>query len=95
MLVCMPTDSMNSPSPPPRRINSRSAVKAFLVLVLSLPVVYLVLVWISNLLEAMGDEPVVAVLGYFLVAVQIVWLLSVVGLVLLLAVLSLEYDPGE
>jgi hypothetical protein len=56
-----------------------------------------VLVWVGGLLKAMGDPATTAVLGHVNTAVGILWLASVVGLVVALAVQTLDgpHEPGE
>lgn len=68
----------------------RNAVKTLLVLVLALPLVAAVLVWVVGLLRAMGDASGAVVVGYVGTACQIVWLLCLVGLLVTLALSSLQ-----
>lgn len=77
-------------------MNSRTVVKLLLALVLGLPLLQAVFVWVGGLLEAMGDPATNVVLGHVNTTVGILWLVSVVGLVVALAVQSLEepIDPG-
>ena len=77
-------------------MRSRTAVKLLLALVLGLPLLQAVLVWVGGLLTAMGDPTTSSVLGHISTAIGIVWLVSVVGLVVALAIQSLEepHDPG-
>ena len=78
-------------------MNSRIAVKVLLALVLGLPLLQAVFVWVSGLLDAMGDRATTAVLGHVNTALGIFWLVSVVGLVVALALQSLDEprDPGS
>jgi len=76
-------------------MNFRSAVKILLVLVLALPVGQLVIFWIAGLLSAMGDTAASNVLGYINTAIQLTWLLCVVGLVVTLAMHSLADGREE
>ena len=77
-------------------MRSRTAVKLLLALVLGLPLLQAVLVWVGGLLTAMGDPTTNSVLGHVNMAIGIVWLVSVVGLVVALALQSLDepHDPG-
>ena len=77
-------------------MRSRFAVKLMLAFVLGLPVLQIVLVWVGGLLDAMGDPTTSSVLGHVKMAIGILWLVSVVGLVVALAVQSLDepLDPG-
>ena len=74
----------------------RSAVKLLLVLTLGLPLLHTVLIWVGGLLSAMGDSTTSEVLSHLSTAVGIVWLVSVVGLVVALALQSFDepHDPG-
>jgi len=74
----------------------RSAARMLLVLSLALPVVQAVLVWTGGLLRAMGDAAGAAVVGYVGTAGQVVWSISLVGLLVVLAVIVLgERNDGE
>ncbi len=77
-------------------MRSRTVVKLLLALVLGLPLLQAVLVWVGGLLKAMGDPATSSVLGHISTAIGIVWLVSVVGLVVALALQSLDepHDPG-
>jgi hypothetical protein len=68
----------------------RSAVRWLLVLVLGLPVVQAALVWVGGLLAAMGDATGAAVVRRVGTAAGVAWLLALVGLVIALAMRSLE-----
>jgi hypothetical protein len=63
----------------------RSALKLLLGLALGLPLVQTLLFWVAGLLRAMGDEAAAAFLGRVNVGAAVVWLASLVGLVVLLA----------
>jgi hypothetical protein len=78
-------------------MRSRTAVKVLLALVLGLPLLQAVLVWVGGLLNAMGDPATSSVLGHVNTAVGIVWLVSVVGLVVALAIQTIDEprEPGE
>lgn len=75
-------------------MNSHSAVKLLLVFVLGLPVLMAVLGWTAGLLTAMEDPLAPAVLRHVTTGASVLWLVSVVGLVVALAVESLD-RPGE
>ena len=68
----------------------RTAIKALLLLVLSLPLAIVVLAWVNDLLAAMGDTSAVLVVGHADTIVRVVWLIALVGLVVILAVQSLD-----
>lgn len=73
----------------------RNAVKTLLVLVLALPLVAAVLVWVVGLLRAMGDASGAMVVGYVGTACQVVWLVCLVGLLVTLALTSLQEPTGH
>jgi hypothetical protein len=77
-------------------MRSCSAVKLMLALTLGLPLLQAVLMWVGGLLTAMGDPTTSTVLGHINTATGIAWLVSVVGLVVALALQSLDepHDPG-
>ena len=75
-------------------MKSRSAVKLLLGFVLGLPVVIAVLAWVGGLLTAMEDAAAANVLGYVSTGLRVLWLVTVVGLVIALAVDSLD-ESGE
>jgi hypothetical protein len=68
----------------------RRATRWLLVLVLGLPLVQAVLVWTAGLLAAMGDEAGAAVVGRINTGAGVAWLVSLVGLVVVMALASLE-----
>lgn len=71
----------------------RCAVRWLVVLALALPLGQSLLWWVAGLLRAMGDAPAATVLGHFSTAVGVVWLLCLVGLIVTLALQSLEPRP--
>ena len=75
-------------------MNSRNALKLLLILVLGLPLVQGVFFWVDGLLGAMGDEATGQVLKYVSTAFVILWLISLVGLVVTLAVQNLD-EPRD
>jgi hypothetical protein len=72
----------------------RAAMKAFLIFALALPVLLLVCEWVAGLLRAMGDAGAAEVLGHVCSAARVLWLVSLAGLVILLAIESLN-EPRE
>lgn len=72
----------------------RNALQTLLVLVLTLPLVAAVLVWVVGLLRAMGDEAGAAVVGHVGTGCQVVWLVCLVGLLVTLALHSLQ-EPSR
>ena len=68
----------------------RRAVRILLMLVVGLPLVQAVLLWAAGLLDAMGDAPAAAVVGHVNTAASVAWLVCLVGLVVALAIESLE-----
>lgn len=76
-------------------MNSRSAVKLLLGFVLGLPILLVVLHWVTGLLTAMSDASAAAVLGHFSTAASVLWILAVVGLVIALAVEVLDDGDDE
>jgi len=75
-------------------MNLRCSVKLLLVSVLGLPILQAVLTWVTGLLKAMGDPAAAAVVGYVNTAAQVTWLVCVVGLLITLAIRSLD-EPCE
>ena len=73
-------------------MNSRSAVKLLLGLVLGLPVLMAVLGWVGGLLTAMEDAAAATVLGHLSTGISVLWIITVVGLVIALAVDALAID---
>jgi hypothetical protein len=67
-------------------VTLRSTVVLLLCLILGLPLGHFVLVWVAGLLTAMGDAEAAHVLGRINVALGVLWLLSLVGLVVVLGV---------
>ena len=77
------------------RVTPRSATKTLLVLALALPVVHIVLVWVAGLLTGTGDAAGAAIIGRVGLLCQVVWAVSLVGLVILLALATLAEGPPE
>jgi hypothetical protein len=66
------------------------AVRLLLALVFGLPLVQAIFLWVAGLLRAMGDEPAAAVIANINTAAGVLWLVVLVGLVVALAMQSLE-----
>ncbi len=73
----------------------RSAAKTLLVLALALPIAQSVLVWVRGMLASMGDQEGGAIIGHVGTACGVAWLLSLVGLVIVLAIVILSERPPE
>jgi len=71
----------------------RCAVRWLVVLVVALPLGQSVLWWASGLLAAMGDAAAAEAIRRISTAASVVWLLCLVGLVVALALESLEKPP--
>ena len=75
-------------------MNFRTALKVLLTLVLSLPLAQGVLFWVSGLLKSMGDQAVGNFLTHLNTVFGVFWLLSLVGLIVTLAVQTLD-EPQD
>jgi hypothetical protein len=73
----------------------RSATKTLLALALALPVAHLVLIWVRGLLVSMGDTEGGIVIGHVGTSCQVVWALSVVGLVIVCALVIVNEPPND
>jgi hypothetical protein len=71
----------------------RSATKTLLCLAIALPIVGAVLIWVAGLLQSMGDPAGVRILFYVGLVCEIIWSTSLVGLVILLAIITLNEPP--
>jgi hypothetical protein len=71
----------------------RTVLKTLLGLTLGLPLVQSLLFWLNGLLAAMGDEAAAAFLTRANMVLGVLWLASLVGLVVALAVKALD-DPA-
>ncbi len=71
-------------------MNLRTALKTLLVLVLALPILSVVLAWVAGLLAAMGDAGAANVLGHIITVCRVLWLVSLVGIVVVLSLESLD-----
>ncbi len=76
-------------------MNLRTALKTLLVLVLGLPILSVVLAWVTGLLVAMGDAGAANVLGHINTACRVLWLVSLVGIVVVLGLESLDRTREE
>jgi hypothetical protein len=73
----------------------RSATKTLLALTLGLPMVQAVLFWVGGLLANMGDEGGAKIIKHVVTACQVVWAISIVGLVVTLALVVLNEVPPQ
>lgn len=68
----------------------RTALRALLGLTLGLPLVQSLLFWLAGLLAAMGDGAAAAFLTRANIVLGVLWLASLVGLVVVLALRALD-----
>ena len=73
----------------------RAATKWLLVLALALPVIQAVLVWVRALLRNMNDDEGAAIIASVGMACQIVWSISLVALVIVLAIIVVSEPPRD
>jgi hypothetical protein len=71
----------------------RSATKTFLTLTLALPIVQMMLFWVGALLASMGDEAGAQIIRHIGTICQVLWVLSLAGLVVTLALVVLSEPP--
>ena len=71
----------------------RRATRLLLLAVVGLPVLQAVLFWVAGLLAAMGDKAGAQVLGHISTAAGVLWIVTLVGLVIAVAVQSLDEPP--
>ena len=76
-------------------VNLRPALRVLLIAVLALPLLLIVLGWVTDLMSALGDIATATVLGHLGTAVRVMWLADLVGLVVVLALDSLEHGREE
>jgi hypothetical protein len=76
-------------------VNLRTALRSVLVLALGLPLLSVVLTWVAGLLAAMGDASAANVLTHINTAVRVIWLVSLVGVVVVLGLESLDRSREE
>jgi hypothetical protein len=73
----------------------RSATRSLLALTLGLPVVQAVLFWVRGLTASMGDDAGAAAIGHVATVCQVLWTISIVGLVITLAFLVLSAQTED
>lgn len=73
----------------------RSTAKTLLVLALALPVVQAVLAWVAGLLTGMGDAAGAVIVRHVATVCQVTWAVSLVGLVIVLALVVLNEQSQE
>ena len=71
----------------------RSATKVLLAFALGLPVIQTVLIWVAGLLKSMGDEAGATIIRHVGTGCQVVWAVTLVGLVIVLALVTLDNRP--
>jgi len=71
----------------------RSATKSLLVLALALPIVQAALIWVRGLLASMGDDAGAEIIGHVGTACLVIWSITLVGLLIVLALTSLNAPP--
>ena len=71
-------------------MTTRSGIKLLLGLAIGLPVLQTLLFWVSGLLAAMGDQAAANFLQRVNLGAAILWLVSLVGLIVLLGVLAVS-----
>jgi hypothetical protein len=71
-------------------MTTRSGIRLLLGLAIGLPVLQTLLFWVSGLLAAMGDQAAANFLQRVNLGAAILWLVSLVGLIVLLAVLAVN-----
>jgi hypothetical protein len=65
-------------------------LKTLLVLIFGLPILSMVLAWVAGLLLAMGDGGAANVLTHINTASRVLWLVSLVGIVIVLGLEALD-----
>ena len=73
----------------------RSATKTLLVLALALPVVQCVLIWVRGLLASMGDPDGAAIIGHVGTGCLVIWSISLVGLIIVVAAAVVFERPPD
>jgi hypothetical protein len=73
----------------------RPALKSLLTLALALPIIQCVLIWVRGLLLSLGDQDGAAVIGYAGTGCVVLWSISLVGLIIVLAITSLNEYPRD
>jgi hypothetical protein len=72
-----------------------AATRLFLVLALALPMVHIVFVWVRGLLTSMGDNAGAAMIGHLGTACLAAWPISLVGLIIVTAIVQLIDRPPK
>jgi hypothetical protein len=78
---------------PVNTMTLRSAAKTLLTLTIGLPMVQAVLIWVRGLLASMGDDAGAEIIRHVGTACQVVWSISLIGLVVVLAIIVLNERP--
>ncbi len=89
---------MRCPNHPPLSqptVNLRTVLKTLLVVVLGMPLLSVVLSWVVGLLAVLGDAAGASAFKFINTAVQVLWLVSLIGLVVVLALEALEHSREE
>jgi hypothetical protein len=73
----------------------RCWIRRLLMLAIGLPLAQVTLLWVSSLLLAMGDERAGNVIKLASTAIGAAWLVTIVGLVVVLAAKALDEPPAE
>ena len=73
----------------------RNTTKLLLLFVLGLPLMQAVLTWVEGLLAAMGDKSAAAVVSHIVTFAGGLWLVTLVGLVVTLAIQSLDSSSTD
>jgi hypothetical protein len=68
----------------------RNMTKLLLLFVLGLPLMQAVLAWVEGLLTAMGDKSAATIVDHITTIAGALWLVTLVGLVVSLAIQSLD-----
>jgi hypothetical protein len=71
----------------------RSATKVLLTFALGLPIIQTVLSWVAGLLRTMGDQAGATIIRGVGSGCQVVWAITLVGLVIVLALQTLNDRP--
>jgi hypothetical protein len=73
----------------------RCWIRRLLMLAIGLPLAQVTLLWVSSLLLAMGDERAGSVIKLASTAIGAAWLVTIVGLVVVMAAKALDEPPAE
>jgi hypothetical protein len=83
-------DGISAHPPFCRKMTLRSTTKLLLTCALGLPVIQVVLIWVAGLLKSMGDEAGATIIRHVGTGCQVIWSVSLVGLVIILALMTLN-----